>query len=293
MSAGVRWTPWARTVPGPSRPVSRSTSIGVRPWRARTAASSAAVSQAWTWTRAPCSAASAATARSWSSDSRYVLCGATQRRSAGVARRRSVAHVSRASNERRSGPAASTNTGPSRRSKPAARATARAASGKKYMSRAVVMPARRHSATASAVPAATVSLVSTASSAGSSRPRKCSRSRSSASPRNIVIARWVWALTSPGRTIAPWASIGARDATTAPIDVMRSSVTPIEVCSRTDAPASIVTTVASVMHRSATGVAAAFTRSRPRSGSRAAAGRPARRRRHRRPARGHRRSARR
>ena len=31
--ASSRWTPWARTVPGPSSPVSCSTSIGVRPWR--------------------------------------------------------------------------------------------------------------------------------------------------------------------------------------------------------------------------------------------------------------------
>ena len=77
-------------------------------------------------------------------------------------------------------------------------ATALAASGKKYMSIAVVMPARRHSATASAVPAATVDADRIVPPAGSSLPRKPSRSRSSASPRNIVIARWVWVLTRPG-----------------------------------------------------------------------------------------------
>ena len=78
------------------------------------------------------------------------------------------------------------------------RAAAAAASGKKYMSSADVVPASRHSAMASVVPAATVSSESREPSAGSSRVRKRSRSRSSASPRNMVIARWVWALTRPG-----------------------------------------------------------------------------------------------
>ena len=119
----------------------------------------------------------------------------------------SAAHAMRSSKGRPSAPGNSTNTGPPRRSNPAAAATAAAASGKKYMSSAVVIPARRHSATASAVPAATVAADSTAPSAGSRRARKPSRSRSSARPRNIVIARWVWALTSPGTTIAPRASI--------------------------------------------------------------------------------------
>ena len=93
--------------------------------------------------------------------------------------------------------------GPSRRRSPVGRTATPAASGKKYMSRAVVMPASRHSAAPSAAPAATVSAASTAPSAGSRRPRKRSRSTSSARPRNIVIARWVWALTSPGTTIPP------------------------------------------------------------------------------------------
>ena len=105
---------------------------------------------------------------------------------------------SRAANLRWSGPANSTNTGPVRRSRPASAAIAIAASGKKYMSSAVVTPDRRHSAMASVVPAATVSADSTAPSTGISRARNRSRSRSSASPRNRVIARWVWEFDQTG-----------------------------------------------------------------------------------------------
>ena len=214
MSSSVRWTPWPSTVPGPSRPVSRSTSIGVRPWRSRTRPSSAAVSQAWTWTRAPCSAASAPTARSWASSSRYVLCGQTQRRAGSVAARRSAAHARRSANGRSSGPGNSTNTGPWRRSKPVASATAADGLGEE------VHVERRRDPGAEALGdrqrrAGGDGVVPTARrpSAGSSRDRKRSRSRSSARPRNIVIARWVWALTRPGTTIAPRASIVRRAST--------------------------------------------------------------------------------
>ena len=173
MSASVRWTPWASTVRGPSSPVSRSTSIGVRPpCRVATCASSAFVSQAWTWTPASDSAASSPTARSWSSDSRYALCGHTKRSPGAVLPSSSRAQRIRTSNGRRSAPGNSTNTGPDSRWKPVDAATAEATSGKKYMSRAVVIPARRHSAIASAVPAATDCSDRTAPSAGISRPRK-------------------------------------------------------------------------------------------------------------------------
>ena len=67
------------------------------------------------------------------------------------------------------------------------------------MSSALVTPPRKHSAIASVAPAATVSSDSSAPSAGSNRDRNRSRSRSSARPRNIVIARWVWAFTRPGQ----------------------------------------------------------------------------------------------
>ena len=282
MSWSSTWTPWARTVPGPSSPVSWSTSIGVRPWRSRTAASSAAVSQACTWTRAPCVEASSPTARSCGSSSRYVLCGQTQRRPAGVAASRSAAQVRRSSKRRWSAPGNSTKTGPPRRSNPASAATALAASGKKYMSSAVVIPARRHSATASRTPAVTVSGDSSAPSAGSSRARKPSRSRSSARPRNIVIARWAWALTSPGRTIAPrasmtrWADAGGSPSPGASIAVIVSPSTRTVAPWRTEPAASIVTTVASTIARSC-----AVMRPGP-PGSPAAARRGGRRRRHRR-----------
>ena len=157
-SSVVRWTPWASTVPGPSSRCRAAPRSACGRDAARTAASSAAVSQAWTWTRAPSvggeltdgpRAALVEQVRAVRADP--AACRAASRR----AGRR--AHVERASsNRRRSAPANSTNTGPARRSKPASAATAVAASGKKYMSSAVVMPARRHSATASAVPAATV-----------------------------------------------------------------------------------------------------------------------------------------
>ena len=73
-------------------------------------------------------------------DSRYVLCGHTQRSPAAVLPSSSRAQRIRTSNGRRSAPGNSTNTGPPSRSKPVGAATAEATSGKKYMSRAVVMP---------------------------------------------------------------------------------------------------------------------------------------------------------
>ena len=161
-------------------------------------------------------------------------------------------------------------------------ATAEAASGKKYMSRAVVIPARRHSATASAVPAATDCSDRTAPSAGISRPRKPSRSRSSASPRNIVIARWVWALTRPGRASPPAASItmlaAGGSVSVGPTDTMVSPLIRHVARGCTVRAASIVTTVALVTTRSArvTSRQSQALQDRPRSGPmRSAAASPA------------------
>ena len=117
-------------------------------------------------------------------------------------------------------------------------------------------PADRHSATRARCRGDRV-VDSTPPSAGSSRPRKRSRSRSSARPRNIVIARWAWALTRPGSTIAAsavdgppgvdqrnrWADVGDRRA----LDHHRG------VAVHGARSASIVTTVAPTMARSACG----------------------------------------
>ena len=179
------------------------------PWRAATWASSAAVSQAWTWTRAPVAAASSPTARSCSSVEQVGAVRAHPAPIGGVAVEvaRGPRHAGRRTGGRRRR-GTRRRPGPSAAGSRSSSATALAASGKKYMSSAVVMPARRHSATASAVPAATVDggqrpLPPPAAAGRGSRRGRGRRP----GPRNIVIARWVWALTRPGTTMPPPASI--------------------------------------------------------------------------------------
>ena len=135
---------------GPSSPVSRSTSIGVRPWRARTAVELGdGLAGVDVDAGAAASAASSPTAPELGlvEQVRAVRADpAPARRRGRRAARRPTPGARRSGGRRRRG----TRRTPARRAgrSPAASATAAAASGKKYMSRAVVMPARRHSATA-------------------------------------------------------------------------------------------------------------------------------------------------
>ena len=87
---------------------------------------------------------------------------------------------------------------------PASRATSPATSGKKYISLKQVVPPRSISAAARRVPARTNPSSTKRASAGQTCSSSQVRSgRSSARPRNRVIAAWVWALTSPGTRARP------------------------------------------------------------------------------------------
>ena len=147
-----------------------------------------------------------------------------------------------------------------------------AASGKKYMSSAGGDPGAQALGDGERVPAATV-VGSTARRLrpAAARARKRSRSRSSASPRNIVIARWAWALTNPGTTMPPPASItGRRRSAPGPAGADRGDPAVVDedrgVVDATVAAASIVTTVASTIAEVGRGVTSMPSVSRtPRS----------------------------
>ena len=93
---------------------------------------------------------------------------------------------------------------------PAALAAFATLSSNRYMSQKQVVPDRIISAQPKSVPAYTLSASRWASAGKMCSFSQVIRGRSSANPRNRVMAAWVWVLTRPGMMMPPLASMVSR-----------------------------------------------------------------------------------